>query len=390
METAGQQARVLILKLAILGTRGIPANYGGFETFAQELSVRLAARGHEVCVYGRSHYVDRSLQEFRGVKLCVLPSVTNKYLETVVHTSLSVFHALFRGYDAVLICNAANAFLCWIPRLFGQKTALNVDGIERLRKKWGLPGRLFYLLGERLALLTPNRIISDAEVIQDYYRTRYGRDTSFIPYGAAVEEVGNTGILESLGLQPGRYMLYVSRLEPENNADLVIRAYLGSGIHEIPLVMVGSAPYAEGYLAELHRLADQGNVIMPGAIYGRSYHDLLSHCTCYFQGSEVGGTHPALLEAMGAGAVIVSHDTPENREVVGDTGLICSFYDQDRLSNIVSGIAGDYPQFEEYGRKAKARVEKFYSWDNVTDQYESLFNEMVKKPGDSSDPGELH
>jgi glycosyltransferase involved in cell wall biosynthesis len=377
------------LKIAIIGTRGIPANYGGFETFAQELSVRLAARGHEVWVYGRSHYIDRNLREFRDVKLCVLPSVTNKYLDTVAHTSLSVFHALFRGYDAVLVCNAANAFLCWVTRLFGQKTALNVDGIERLRKKWGLPGRLFYLLGERLALLAPNRIISDARVIQDYYRDRYGKNTVFIPYGAAVEEVENTGILDSLGLQEGKYLLYVSRLEPENNADLVIKAYLKSGIKNIPLVLVGSAPYAEGYLAELRRLADQGNVILPGAIYGDRYFDLLSHCTCYFQGSEVGGTHPALLEAMGAGAVVVSHDTPENREVLGDAGLICSFYDQDRLSSIVSGIAGDYFEYEEYGRKAKARVEKFYSWHRVTDQYESLFNEMVKKTGDSPDSGEL-
>ena len=377
------------MKLAILGTRGIPANYGGFETFAQELSVRLAARGHEVCVYGRSHYINRELQDFRGVKLCVLPSIPNKYLDTIVHTSLSVFHALFRKYDAVLICNAANAFLCWIPRIVGQKTALNVDGIERLRKKWGLPGKLFYSLGERLALLTPNRIITDAEVIRDYYRSRYGRDTSFIPYGATVEDAGDSGVLEKFGLEPGRYLLYVSRLEPENNADLVIRAYLESGLQEIPLVLVGDAPYAGDYLAELRKLADQGNIIMPGAIYGSGYFDLLSHCACYFQGSEVGGTHPALLEAMGAGAAVVSHDTPENREVLGETGIICDFYDQAGLSNIISGMAGDRSRFAEYGRKAKTRVKELYNWDKVTDQYENLFNEMVKKPGDSTDTAEL-
>ena len=377
------------MKIAILGTRGIPANYGGFETFAQELSVRLAARGHEVCVYGRSRYIDSSLRDFRGVKLCVLPSVPNKYLDTVVHTSLSVFHALGRKYDAILICNAANAFLCWIPRLFGQKTALNVDGIERLRKKWGLPGKLFYSLGERLALLTPNRIVSDAAVIRDYYRARYGRETEFIPYGAAVAETGDSGILEQLGLQPKKYMLYVSRMEPENNADLVIRAYLESGIKDIPLVMVGDAPYAKNYLAELKRLAGKGNIIMPGAIYGSGYQDLLSRCTCYFQGSEVGGTHPALLEAMAAGAVIVSHDTPENREVLGGTGLICDFYDQGGLSKIVSSVAADSSRYDEFGPRAKERVKEFYNWDKVTDQYESLFNEMVKRPGDSSDSSEL-
>ena len=377
------------MKVAIIGTRGIPANYGGFETFAQELSVRLAARGHEVCVYGRSHYIDRGLRDFRGVKLCVLPSVPNKYLDTVVHTSLSVFHALGKKYDAILVCNAANAFLCWIPRLFGQKTALNVDGIERLRRKWGLPGRLFYSIGERLALHAPNRIVSDAAVIRDYYRSRYDRETVFIPYGAAVDEAGDSGIVEKLGLQPGKYMLYVSRLEPENNADLLIKAYLHSGVKEIPLVLVGDAPYAEGYRAELKKLAARGNVIMPGAIYGSGYHGLLARCLCYFQGSEVGGTHPALLEAMAAGALVISHDTPENREVLGETGLISDFYDQGGLSKIISSVAGDPRRYEEFGKRAKARVKEFYNWDNVTDQYENLFNEMVKRAGDSPDSSEL-
>ncbi len=377
----------LTLNIAIMGTRGIPANYGGFETFAQELSVRLAARGHQVCVYGRSRYIDRKLSEFQGVRLVVLPSVSNKYLDTVFHTSLSVVHGLFKGYDAVLICNAANAFLCWIPRIAGQKTVLNVDGIERLRKKWGLPGKLFYRVGEWLALVTPNRVISDARVIRDYYLEKYGKETCFIPYGARVEGAGNSTILEKLGLQAGRYLLYVSRLEPENNADLLIRAYLKSGVSDIPLVIVGDAPYAGAYRSGLRSLAEQGNVIMPGAIYGGDYHALLSKCASYFQGSEVGGTHPALLEAMGAGALVVSHDTPENREVLGGAGIICSFYDQERLSNIIAEIIRDGLELRKHGIEAKARVEELYSWDAVTDQYENLFYEMAKKAGAGSDPG---
>jgi len=360
-----------------MGTRGVPANYGGFETFAQELSVRLAARGHQVHVYGRSRYISRGLREYRGVKLVVLPSIPNKYLDTVSHTLLSVLHGCLRRYDAVLICNAANAFLCWIPRLVGQKTVLNVDGIERLRKKWGLPGRLFYRLGESLALITPNRVVSDAEVIREYYRRKYGKDTCFIPYGAPVGESGETGILERLGLRPAGYLLYVSRLEPENNADLLVRAYLASGVSQLPLVIVGDAPYADEYLAELRVLAGRGNVIMPGAIYGDEYHDLLSRCTCYFQGSEVGGTHPALLEAMGRGALIVAHDTPENLEVLGGSGIACSFYDQEGLSNIISEIAGDHSKFMDYGMAARTRVAALYSWESVTDQYERLFNEML-------------
>ena len=365
------------MKIAIVGTRGIPANYGGFETFAQELSVRLAKRGHEVCVYGRSRYIDRQLKEYKGVKLKVLPSVSSKYLDTVGHTAFSVLHAIPRKFDVILVCNAANAFLCWIPRMFGQKTALNVDGIERMRRKWGIAGRLFYRLGERLALVTPNRIISDAEVIREYYLSRYGKNTCFIPYGATVGGIKSRRVLERLGLQPGKYLLYVSRLEPENNADLLLKAFLASGLEEIPLVLIGGAPYAEEYQSKLKKLAEKGNVIMPGTIYGEEYHELLAHCTCYFQGSEVGGTHPALLEAMAAGALVVVHDTPENREVLDDAGIICSFYDQAGLSKIIYDVAVGRQQYEEYGSRARARIEKFYDWDKVTDQYEKLFNELA-------------
>ena len=365
------------MKIAVLGTRGIPANYGGFETFAQELSVRLAERGHDVCVYGRSRYIDRELKAFRGVRLEVLPSVSSKHLDTVLHTSLSVIHSLSGKYDVILVCNAANAFLCWIPRMLGRKTVLNVDGIERMRKKWGLAGKLFYRLGERLALVTPNRIVSDAAVIRDYYRSRYGRETCFIPYGAPAGKPEGRSMLDSLGLHPGQYLLYVARLEPENNADLLVKAYLDSGVESIPLVVVGDAPYAERYLSELKELAGRGNVMMPGAIYGEGYRQLLAHCACYFQGSEVGGTHPALLEAMGAGALVVSNDTPENREVLGDSGIICSFYDQTRLSKIINEIAEGDPGYEGFGNRAMARVREVYNWERVTDQYEKLFNELV-------------
>ena len=157
------------LKIALLGTRGIPANYGGFETFAEELSVRLVDRGHSVTVYSRSHFVDPLLRSYRGVEIRTLPAVRTKYLETVTHTFVSVFDALLRGYDVVLVCNAANAFICWIPGLFGQKVVLNVDGVERLRSKWNYLGQAYYRFSEFLATIFPDEIISDARSIQKYY-----------------------------------------------------------------------------------------------------------------------------------------------------------------------------------------------------------------------------
>jgi len=364
------------LRIAILGTRGIPANYGGFETFAEELSTRLVDRGHEVTVYGRCHYVPARLEEYRGVRLARLPAIRSKYLETVSHSLLSGLDNLVRPCDVVLVCNAANAFMTWIPRLRGRAVVLNVDGIERLRSKWGRVGKSYYRLGERLATWFPSRVVTDARTIQQYYLTEYRCPSTFIPYGAGLDRTSSTAVLDRLGLEPGRYLLYVSRLEPENNAHRVIEAYRRSGL-ELPLVIVGDAPYASRYKQELKELAQGSPVKMPGAIYGKGYRELISHCTCYLHATEVGGTHPALLEAMGVGAVAIVNENPENLEVAGECALFCNFGECDTLSQLMKRVVRSPGQVESYGRKARERIARDYSWDSVTDQYEALFNELV-------------
>ena len=213
------------LKIGILGTRGIPANYGGFETFAEECGAGLAARGHHVIVYGRSHYVPRGLRNYRGISLVVLPTLPRKYTDTVVHTFFSILHALTQHFDVILICNAANSIYAWMPRIFGVPVAVNVDGIERRRHKWNWAGKCYYWLSEHFSVWFPDIIVTDARVIEDYYRKHYGAATVFIPYGAFTEKPQGSATLDALGLRPGDYFLYVSRLEPENNAHRVIRAF---------------------------------------------------------------------------------------------------------------------------------------------------------------------
>jgi glycosyltransferase involved in cell wall biosynthesis len=233
------------MRLAILGTRGIPARYGGFETLAEELSARLAARGHDVTVYTRPSYAEPGLSSWRGARIRVVPTIATKYLDTVVHGILSAADAARSGYDAVLVCNAINAAACLLLRVRRRtRIVLNVDGLERKRRKWNAAGRLAYRVSERLSMRVADAVVSDAEVIRDYYRRRYGFQTHFIPYGADLSEPSGTDVLERLGLAPEGYVLYVSRLEPENNADAVVRAYRevpGS----VPLVVVGDAPYAK-------------------------------------------------------------------------------------------------------------------------------------------------
>src|SRR5271157_5927476 len=198
------------MRIALLGTRGIPANYGGFETFAEELSTRLAARGHTVTVYCRQRFPQK---EYRGVRLQYLPTIRHKYLDTLAHTFFSTLHLLAHRADAALYCNGANAIFTLWPRLFGTPVALNVDGIERKRKKWNRLAKAWYLVSEWLATFCPSVVVTDALAIQDYYRRRYRKETVFIPYGADVGPVEGCETLVKLGLEPGWYFLYVSRME---------------------------------------------------------------------------------------------------------------------------------------------------------------------------------
>jgi glycosyltransferase involved in cell wall biosynthesis len=365
------------LKIGILGTRGIPANYGGFETFAEECGAGLAARGHDVIVYGRSHYIPRGLRRHRDVTLVVLPTLRWKYADTVVHTFISVLHALFQRFDVILICNAANSMYAWLPRVFGTPVVVNVDGIERLRKKWNWLGKNFYRLSEHFSLWFPNVIVTDARVIEDYYREKYGVPSVFIPYGAIMEKPRGRATLDGLGLEPGQYFLYVSRLEPENNAHLVIRAFERVQTAR-RLVLVGDAPYAADYIRELRKTRDP-RISFPGAIYGEGYRELMANAFCYIHATEVGGTHPALIEAMGLGSLIVANETPENCEVLGDAGILYRKNDLEDLARCLQIVADGPARYAGLRQAARARTEENYSWPSIVTRYEQLFAGLIGK-----------
>lgn len=360
-----------------MGTRGIPANYGGFETFAEELSTRLVAHGHQVAVYGRSHYVDQTLQSYRGVGLVVLPAVRTKYLDTVSHTFLSCLHGCRHRHDIVLICNAANAIFALPLRLTGQRVVVNVDGLERQRAKWNWLGRAYYHLAEYLSTICANAFVTDARTIERYYLTTYGAASTFIPYGARTESILSDNALLHYGLNKRRYVLYVSRLEPENNAHVVIKAY-ASVQSPFRLVIVGDAPYNDEYIRELKRTGDS-RVIFTGAIYGQSYWEMLANAACYIHATEVGGTHPALIEAMAQGNIVLVNETPENVEVTGGAGLLYRRNDAEDLAGKLQLVVNAPEQYEEYRHRARHRIAAHYSWDNVTDQYEALFYSLLER-----------
>jgi glycosyltransferase involved in cell wall biosynthesis len=297
-----------------------------------------------------------------------LPTWRHKYFDTIVHTFLSTIHLIFHRADVALYCNAANAIFTFWPRLMGIPVALNVDGLERHRRKWNRLAKAWYLISERLATFCPNAVVTDARKIAEYYLARYGKPSDFIPYGAETGKLETAGVLDHLGLERGRYFLYVSRMEPENNA-LAVREAFEKLTTPMKLALIGDAPYAEEYIQRVRETTDP-RVLMPGAIYGRGYHELLSHCFAYIHATEVGGTHPALIEAMGRGALVLYLNTPENAEVAGDAGM--PFESGALRAKLELVLKMPEAERAEWGRRAMERVAQRYSWDAVTDQYEAL------------------
>ena len=370
------------MRIAILGTRGVPASYGGFETFAEHLSTRLVERGHDVTVYCRAHYVSPRQLEYHGVRLKVLPTIRHKYLDTVVHAFISALHSVPQRYDAALICNAANAPFAPLLRLTGTPVAINVDGLEHKRKKWNWLGRNYYRLAERLATFLPNEIVTDARVIQEYYLARYKAPSTMIAYGAEVERRPDPAVRQ-WRVEPNRYVLYVSRLEPENNAHLVIEAFKKvRTAHK--LLVVGDAPYAHEYIRELReRARGDKRIVFTGFVFGKDYRALQQNAYCYVHATEVGGTHPALLEAMGYGNCVLTLGTPENVEAVGDAGL--AYADEGELAAQLQRVLRDGSLVHAYRLRAQERVKKYYDWERIVDLYENLFARMAGLPTPAND-----
>jgi glycosyltransferase involved in cell wall biosynthesis len=309
------------------------------------------------------------------MRLRYVRGVATKHLDTISHTALSLGHAVAQRYDIVLICISGNSPLAILPRVAGSNVVLNVDGSDWRRRKWGRCARAYIRLSERLATILPNATVTDSLVMQRYFRERFGKDTECIAYGAELPPPDETGLLEKLGLAPRGYLLLVGRLVPENCAHHLVEAY-ESLETDLKCVVVGNAPYADGYIRELK--ARGPNVVFPGYVFGDGYRELMHSAYAVVLASEVGGTHPVLLEAMAAGNCVIVNDTPANLEVIGDAGLS---YDgacgSSALRAVLAATIGDEGRVRELGIRAQERAERLYSWSGIVDQYERLFRRLT-------------
>ena len=364
------------MHIAIIGTRGVPAKYGGFETCAEEISTGIVEMGHKVTVYCRNGNYDDSLHSYEGVRLVHLPSIKGKITETFSHTFLSIIHSLFINADIYLVMNAANGPLCLLLSMFRKRIIINVDGLEWRRKKWGRIGSAYYLFSEWVSSKIATRIISDAIGIKDYYIKKYKTDSTFIAYGAMIEKSSKPSILDKYGLEPDNYFFIASRLEPENNADIAVRAMKYVKTNK-KLVIAGGANYKSNYIKEIMATKDP-RIVFLGPVYTDGHIKEL-HCNsfAYIHGNEVGGTNPALLKAMGYGNMIFATNNVFNKEVLADCGIL---FDKDPryLGQKLMDIIENPEKRNRYKIMAIKRIESNYTWDKITKKYVELFNNCMK------------
>lgn len=362
------------MRIALIGTRGVPARYGGFETCAEELGKRLVKEGHDVTVYCRPGYYEKKLDEYLGMKLVYPSELAIKSLETLHHTFVSLLHALRQRFDIHLVFNAANSPALILPKLFGKKVLLHMDGLEWKRGKWSALGKKYYKFAEWLATKLSVELIADSKEIQSYYKTQYGKKTHYLSYGAVQKYSQDTSLLAQFGLKPQEYFLQITRFEPENNPLLSIQAFETLETDK-KLVLVGGVKYNTDY-SELIQKTQNRKIKLLGFQYDKNIlQELLCNCYAYIHGNEVGGTNPMLLDAMASGCFVICRDVPFNREVLHDAGIFFN-KDVDDLRKAMIWPLQNREAVEGMKQKARNLVQSNYNWDTIVSDYIEIFNKL--------------
>jgi glycosyltransferase involved in cell wall biosynthesis len=359
-------------RVAIIGTRGYPSYYGGFETAVRKLAPYLAEQGWEVTVYGRKDQLrteDPTLDD--RVRSVTTLGVDSNSLSTLSYGFTACLHAFFHKPDVALVMNVANGY--WLPllKMRGIPTVVNVDGIEWHRAKWGKLAKAMFRWGAHLTAKFGDHLVFDARAIGDFWMQEFGRTGTFIPYG------GDTA--EELPVEPGltkhEYALMVARFVPENTiSEFVEAAEEISRNHDV--VLVGSAPDGNPIREQVAALADRNaRVHWLGHISDdKRLFALWQHAGAYFHGHSVGGTNPALVQAMTVGAPVVARDTVYNREVLADAGAFC----EPTPSAIATGVTAMIRDSAGYRTRSMDRAAEAYTWARVCGDYHQMLQARTK------------
>jgi glycosyltransferase involved in cell wall biosynthesis len=365
------------MKIAIIGSRGYPYVYSGYETFVSEVAPRLNIQNVEVHVYCHRPLFSSKPGVVNGIKLHYIPCVKTKSLSQWSNSFLSTIHALFHKYDVILYVNSANGIFGVITKLLRKKTAINVDGLEWLRPKWkGLGAKVFYF-SSKMATRWMDKIITDADAMKEIYLKEFKTDSTVIAYGANIRYSKQPQLIEKWHLKPNQYYLIVGRLIPDNNALLILQEFVLSTTNR-KLVIVGDVPYQDEYASNIKKITDE-RILFTGYVTNPDeLAELYHNCFAYFHGHEFGGTNPTLLKALAYGSAVVALDTKFSREVLqnGEYGFFFT-KDKNDLAEKINLLETTPEILQVYKEKSRKRIVQNYTWEKIADQYLQLFAEMV-------------
>jgi glycosyltransferase involved in cell wall biosynthesis len=368
------------MRVAIIGIKFIPARFGGFETAVDELSRGLVRQGLKVRVYNRSGMSNFSEPSYEGVELVTLPTVKSKNLSTIVHALLATLHVVFHRVDVVHYFTTGVTLWAPLVRVLGMKVVCSVDGTDWQRAKWGRFARWYLRLSEALAVEFCHGLVSDSAEVQGYYRQNYGTDSACIAYGMRQHFSREHDVLDRFGLTERDYILFVGRLVPENNVHCLIRAFEQTTT-ERKLVIVGDDPWEKEYVRSLKSTRDP-RIMLVGGVYGDGYAQLQQNAYLFVLPDEVGGTHPALVEAMGYGNCVLVNDTPSNLEVISEAGFHYHGAEGDRdLRRKLQQLIDAPGMVAEFRVRARERAQAHFQWTDVVEKHVKFYQQVMGQVG---------
>ena len=366
------------MKIAIVGCRGIPNKYGGFEQFAEYLSVGLARKGHKTVVFN-SHDHPYTENSYKGVVIerAYDPHKHMGSASQFVFDYLSIQAAKAHKPEIIYILGyGSSALPLAISRTGSAIVVTNMDGMEWMRAKWSRPVKALFRWSERLATKYSDYLIADSTSIQDYFTNTYGVKSTYIPYGADVFESPNESVIERYGLKKNSYSLLIARFEPENNIHMVLEGHRSSG-QNTTLVLLGSHNTKHGR-SLFNEYGEDRNIQFLGGIFNPEIVNNLRHyCLLYFHGHSVGGTNPALLEAMAANAPVAALDNGFNRSVLGDDAVY--FKSSEDVKGLLMNITALESKKPAWTRNNLEKIRTKYLWDNIINQYEEFFIQILNE-----------
>ena len=363
------------LKIAIIGSRGYPYVYSGYETLVKELSERLVKSGNLVTVYCHSKLFNEKPKKVNGVHLVYTPSINSKIFSQLYNSFFSFIHVCVSDVDAVLVVNSANGPFGILTKLFRKKTFINVDGMEWLRPKWKGLGSIYFRLSSKLSTIFFDEMITDSHEMKKIYEQKFFKSSTVIAYGSTMIETYNTEYIDSLKLKKNEYFLIVGRLIPDNNSRLIINSFLKSDSNK-KLVVVGDVPYRDNYATYIKKIKSE-QLILTGYINcQKKLSELYKNCYGYIHGHEYGGTNPTMINALDLNCNILALKTRFNIEMLKNKKAVFFYKDENSIKKTIKFFEKNYKKI--CIENSTYTLSKKYSWNKICNQYLSLFKKSKK------------